>query len=763
MSSVDAFVPSWSPGTEPGGTLPGVDDRRIVMPGRRPRTIRRNALLNDLATTADDIPLVLLTAPAGYGKTTVLSQWAAADPRPFAWVDLHESDDNPDRLLRHLALALQRVRPLAPAVWRGLGAPTASVTGVALPRLVTVATTATEPWVLVLDDAHVLKSTVAGEIVVKLANALPLGFHLVLSGRGLSELRLGGLRSRGKCVEFGARELALTADEVGELLATTEIRPSMRAVASLLRRTEGWAAGAYLVTLALRGRHQPDSVATQIAGSTGYIFDYLREEVLARESAETVRFLLRTSPLESMTGPLCDAVLGTTGSTVRLAELADRHLFVTPEDADRHSYRYHPLFGEMLLAELRRRAPSEEAQTHRRAAAWYEWQGDPDPAIVHALAAGDMPRAARLIGTHGRRYVDMGRVHAVRGWLFRLADTALAEHPALAVVAGWTWALTGDPARAHECLRAAESACPGIDEAGAGSRGEPGLLAAVLRLRAGLAPAGVVRMLADARRAEEIEPPGAEWYPLTAALHGMALLFNDEPDAAIRALERAAHFAPDEQRADAGFALTQLVLLFADRGEWAAAEACAVDAWQLIEAGGLKEHLVTAMMHVAQARLALHRRDSRTARRWLASALRMEIEPAPVTFPWLAAQIALELARIMMDLGDLASARRKEVEALRHLARLPVTGTLGRRHALLVEDLDRHRDPAPPFSAMTLTTAEARVLRMLPTHLTLSEIADALFLSRNTVKSQVASIYAKLLASNRAEAVRAARDRRLID
>jgi LuxR family maltose regulon positive regulatory protein len=374
-----------------------------------------------------------------------------------------------------------------------------------------------------------------------------------------------------------------------------------------------------------------------------------------------------------------------------------------------------------------------------------------------------MPRAARLIGAHGLRYPDPGRLHTVRGWLVRLGDTALAEQPALAVVAGWTWALTGDAARAHECLRAAESACPGIDQPGAGSGGEPGLLAAVLRLRAGLAPAGVVRMLADAHRAEEIDPPGGEWYPVSAVLLGMALLFNDDPDAAVRALERAAYFAAEAQRADAGFALTQLVLLFADRGDWAAAEACAADAWRLIDTGDLKEHLVTALLHTAQARLALHRQDSRTARRWVASALRMQIEPRPVTFPWLAAQMALELARLMVELGDLPSARRKEVEALRHLARLPTTGTLGRRHALLVEDLDRHRDSSPPPGAIPLTTAEARVLRMLPTHLTLSEIAVALFLSRNTVKSQVASIYAKLLASNRAEAVQAARDLRLID
>jgi LuxR family maltose regulon positive regulatory protein len=761
MSSVNAFVPSRSTGTEAGGPLTGIDGRRIGLPGRRPRTIRRNTLLNDLATTADDIPLMLLTAPAGYGKTTALSQWAATDPRPFAWVDLHEADDDPSRLLRHLALALQRVRPLDPAVWRALGAPQATVTGVVLPRLVTVATTATAPWVLVLDDAHVLKSKVAGELVVNLADALPTGFHLVLSGRGLSELRLGGLRSRGKCLEFGARELAFTADEVGELLSTTEIRPSKRAVTSLLRRTQGWAAGAYLVTLALRGRHQPDAVATQIAGSTGYIFDYLREEVLAREPAETVRFLLRTAPLESMTGPLCDAVLGTTGSTARLAELADRNLFVAPDATDADSYRYHPLFAEMLLAELRRRAPTEETQTHRRAAAWYEWQGHPDPAVGHALAAQDTARAARLIAAYGRRYVDTGRAHTVRGWLYRLPDTAMAENPALAVVGGWTWAVTGDPARAQECLRAAERACPGID--GAGGDGKTGLLAAVLRLRAGLAPSGVARMLADARRAEEIDPPGGDWYPMTAALLGVALLFNDEPDAAVRALERAAHFATEEQRAEASFALAQLVLLFADRGEWAAAEACAADAWRLIEAGGLGGYLVATLMHVAQARLALHRRDNRTARRWVASALRLEVEPPPVAFPWLAAQLALELARTMLELGDLAAARRKEVEALRYLARLPKTGALGRRHALLVDDLERTRDPSPPSGAMTLTTAEARVLRMLPTHLTLSEIADALFLSRNTVKTQVASIYAKLLASNRAEAVRAARDLRLVD
>jgi LuxR family maltose regulon positive regulatory protein len=411
----------------------------------------------------------------------------------------------------------------------------------------------------------------------------------------------------------------------------------------------------------------------------------------------------------------------------------------------------------MLLTELRRRDPGAEAEAHRRAATWYETRGLPEEAVAHALAARDTPLSAELVARYGQRVFNGGRIQTVRGWLFRLAGGATPEHPSLAAIAGWIWALTGDVAHAQLCLQAAERGC-----ATAGG-GAPVLRAAVLRLRAGLAPDGVQRMLRDAREAEALEAPGGDWYPMAAMLLGSALLFNDGPDAAIGALERAAHFAGDRQRAGASVALAQLGLLFAGRGDWVAAEACVADALARVEAGGLEDYLPAVVTHVAQARLALHHGDPGTARRWLGKALRLYVDPSPRAFPWLAAQMALELGGILLELDDVTAARRKAADARQHLAVLTDAGTLARRYAALTRDLGQHRDRSTPSSAMTMTAAEMRVLRMLPTHLTLSEIADALFLSRNTVKSQVASIYAKLLVTKRGDAVRAARELNLLD
>ena len=197
------------------------------------------------------------------------------------------------------------------------------------------------------------------------------------------------------------------------------------AVAALVRRTEGWPAGVYLAGLSVRGTVDEVTAAAAIAGTDKFIVDYFREEVLTRESAETVRFLLRTAVLEEMSGPLCDAVLGHSGSATWLAEIERRNLFLVPQDHDGRWYRYHRLFGEMLLSELRQREPGEEQRIHRRAAAWHEEHGPPDRAIAHALAGRDTPMAARLVAAYGQRFVNAGRIYMVRGWLEDLDGGAL--------------------------------------------------------------------------------------------------------------------------------------------------------------------------------------------------------------------------------------------------------------------------------------------------------------------------------------------------
>jgi LuxR family maltose regulon positive regulatory protein len=573
-------------------------------------------------------------------------------------------------------------------------------------------------------------------------------------------LKLGRLRSQGKCVEFGTEELGFTEEEASAVLAGAGAHLPRDAVAALVRRTEGWPAGVYLAALSVHGTvDEAAAAAAGIAGTDKFIGDYFREEVLVRESAETVRFLLRTAVLDEMSGPLCDAVLGQTGSATWLVEIESRNLFVVPQDHDGQWYRYHWLFGEMLLAELRRREPGEELRIHRRAAVWYEEHGYPERAIKHALAGHDTPAAARLVTTYGQQFVNAGRIYTVRGWLEDLDGGALDEHPAFAVIAGWIWALTGDSARAQRCLLAAEQ---GPHDA-APLVGSVSLNSSIAMLRAALAPFGVERMLVDARRAFEVEPPGGPWYPLAGLLVGEALLLNGAPEAAAKAWERAAYFGRERQPSAASVALAQLSLLAAERGDWGAARDYAAEAWALIEAAGLPDYLASIVAYIARARVAAHNGDIAGARHHAGRALRLYASPSPAAFPWLATQTAILLGRILLDLDDHPAARLKVSEAGRHLNRLLTEGVLRDQHRRLAADLARHGGWPRVPSAMTLTAAELRVLDLLPTHLTLGEIADELHISRNTVKSQVAAVYRKLRAATRTEAVREGRNVGLIE
>lgn len=745
----------------------GVDPQKLLPPLDRPGLVRRPRLLHALAAVGDDVPLLLVVAPAGYGKTTLLGQWVLTGPRPFGWVHLDPSDNDPIRLLRHVALALHQIRPVGDPVWRALSSPTAVPLGAALPRLLSATTAGGACWTLVLDDLDVLAPSLGADVLLAFADGLPPGCRLAVSSRNRPATGLSRLRTQGRCAEIGPGALAFTADEAGAVFAGTGVRISGRAVQGLLRRTEGWPAGVYLAALALRGSPDPDAAAGDIAGSDTVIVDYFREEVLTRESAGTVRFLLRTAPLEQMSGPLCDAVLGRTGSAVRLADIERRNLFVVPVGRGRDWYRYHRLFGEMLVSELRHREPDEEIRVHRRASAWYAEQGLVEPAVAHALAGDDTMRAAGLVARYGQPFFNAGRVHTVRRWLRSLAEGALDSHPPLAVVAGWIWALTGDASRAQRCLLAAER---GVD-ADAGHRwldeGPPPAgaagAAATARLRAALAPLGVERMLVDARRAHELEQPGGDWYPMASLLLGMAELLNGAADPAVNALERAAHYGRADQRSSASFALAQLSLLAAGRGEASAAQTYAAESWELVRSARMEDHLPSIATYTARATVALHRRDARAARHEVGRALRLYTDPSPVAFPWLAVQMSIALGRLLLDLGDHPAARLKEMEARRYLARLLTEGALRGSYERFAADLAHRGWGMRSPSAMTLTAAELRVLQLLPTHLRLSEIAEQLFISRNTVKSQVAAVYGKLRASSRAEAVREARKLGLLD
>jgi LuxR family transcriptional regulator, maltose regulon positive regulatory protein len=448
-------------------------------------------------------------------------------------------------------------------------------------------------------------------------------------------------------------------------------------------------------------------------------------------------------------------VLGRSASATRLAEAARRNLFVVPLDRRGEWYRYHHLVAETLLSELRRLEPGEESRVHRRAAGWYEEQGQPEKAIAHALAGGETLAAARLINRHAQAFVAAGRLRTVRGWLEALDEDGLVSYPPVAITAAWILALIGDSPGAQRCLHAAERGS--FD--GPLPDGSSSLASAITVLRASLGTLGFDRMLLDARAATDSEPPGSPWFPAAMATLGIAHALTGAPDVAVKELDLAARLGRQAQLpAAAVAALAELSLLAVERDDWPGAEEKAGQAVDLIETAGMQEHLFSILGYLAAARVAAHQGNQVAARRHAGTVLRMYATPSPAAVPWLSAQVAIALAEIFLELGDFAAARFRADEARGHLARLLTEGTLRQQLRRVSAGLSREGGHVRVPSAMALSNAEMRVLQLLPTHLSLGDIAGELHISRNTVKSQVAAVYRKLQCSTRTEAVARGRD-----
>jgi LuxR family maltose regulon positive regulatory protein len=462
--------------------------------------------------------------------------------------------------------------------------------------------------------------------------------------------------------------------------------------------------------------------------------------------------------LDRISGSLCDAVLETTGSAAWLDEIQALDLFIVPEDDQGEWFRYHRLFAEMLQSELRRREPGEEFRIRRRAAAWYEEHGQPDQAVRYAMAGDDQPTAARLITAYAQQFNSTGRIRQVREWLDALDEQLLPATPPLAAIAAWIWALTGDAPRAQSALRIAESA----SYDGPMPDGSASMESAVRRARASLAPNGLRAMRADAERAVFLEQAGSPWHTMAALLYGSACLLLGERDLAVQELARAARLGRDTAAPGSSFALGQLALLAVDEGDWPTAASCAYDARALIDSTSLETSVTSLPAYAACAMVALHRGNVQAARIDAAVALRLYRRPSPVAFPWFAAQMAIRLGRLLLQFDDPAEAQRKATDAGRYLPLLGPTTVLTEQHHQLLVELDRVRSRVVS-DGTTLTAAEFRILPMLPTHLSLAEIARQLVLSRNTVKTQVAAIYRKLDVTSRTEAVQRATDLGLLD
>ena len=741
-----------------GGSAFDLVASKLCRPRIWPGTVCRSSLIERLAE-GDAQPVVSVVAPAGYGKTTLLSEWAERNGRAFAWVSVDDGDNDPKALLAYVAEALDAVEPIDELVFDALASPGSSVLGSIVPRLGAAFASMSSPVVLVLDDVHVLHDRQCRAALLMLADHVPDGSRLALAGRAQPPLRVARLRAEGRILEIGPDDLSLTGEEASSLLRNEGLTLDDEDVATLHRQTEGWPVGLYLAALYLREGGPLASAAVSFGGDDRLVSEYMESEFLARISRRQRAFLARAAVLERMCGPLCDSVLELAGSAAVLADLERFNLLLVPLDRKGEWYRYHHLFRDMLLAELHRVEPELMPALYRRAAQWHERNGTPAEAMGYWMKAGDADAAARLAVELTFPAFMRGRAATVERWLGWLEDHgAMEDHPALAVSAAMIPAMMGSPADAERRTWVAEHAATIASLPEESSSAEPQLPL----LRALLCRDGVDQMRADAELAGKTMAVGGCWRAAAPLFLGLAYLMADDPDRADVIFEGQVA----EARATGGtigacIALSERSLLAMARGAWNLGGRHLSEARAVARETSIEDYPAVTIMYAAAAQMALHQADRPGASAELTRAHRLR--PAlTYALPHLAVQSRIVLAQVHLALADLAGARTLMREADEILRRRPGLGAFARQAGNLRAELSRARGSAA-LGAWTLTAAELRLLPLLSTHLSFPEIAAEMFRSRNTVKSQVNSIYRKLGSSSRSQAVSRARELGLLE
>jgi LuxR family maltose regulon positive regulatory protein len=656
-----------------------------------------------------DTPIVLVVAPAGYGKSTLLAEWATRDTRPFAWIVL--DPDAPEDGVRE---ALRLVHE-------------------------------PEPRVVVIDDAHLADAS-AHHQLVEAAERLPEGAALALASRVVPEAPIGRLRAHHLAHEVTARDLAMTALEAARLLAATGLELDSAQLDRLVERTAGWPAPLYLAGLAIAEQPDADRAIADFSGADRLVADYLRVEMLDKLTERQRTFLRRSAVLPRLTGPLCDAVLPTRGSTAMLTTLRDRGVPLEPLDRTDTAFQHHPLLAATLRGELSRIEPDLEPELRRRAVDWHDRHGEPLEALQQAVAGHDSERAGRLLWGIAPRSIAEGRGATLGVWLDAFSDRQRCAHPVLALTSAAYHVSQGRRDHAERVLQAVAE-----DD-------EP--RAALAMLRACIARDGAQRMGEDAERACELAAGDSAAQGLGRLLMGVAAHLTGDRARARPLLEDAARRSVGRVHAVTALAHTQLALLAVDEADWDGAARHAEEAYATlapVTAPDPARALVLAVYAAVAAQrgeLAQARHDAADAHRLLAS-----VEGFA---PWVNGEAHVWLARAEFRLSDGPAARKLLARAARAQGQMP--------DAIVLEQwVHDGWDRADAFAETatgdgpTLTNAELRVLRLLPSHMSFREIGERLQVSPNTVKTQARSVYRKLNVGRRSAAVSRGRAAGLID
>jgi LuxR family transcriptional regulator, maltose regulon positive regulatory protein len=717
--------------------------------------VRRGRLLAEL-DRASRLSVVLVAAPAGYGKTTLVAQWLADSraPRTAAWLTLDAVHNDPGLLWLHVATALEAAGcQLGDDAATLVAAHSSDVINGVLPRMLTAMAAMPDEVVLVLDDFHVVQDPACLEQVDFLVEHLPPRVHLFITTRAAPGLRLGRLRVRGQLAEIRAADLAFSADEVSSLLAIQQVELSDGALAQLMDGVEGWPAGLCLAILSLVGRTDPDAFVRQLGGNNRFIGDYLTEEVLSRQPDPIREFIIAMSIVDRFSPELGDFLVESTGSALILHELERANMFLVALDEERRWFRFHHVLAAVARTELENEQPDRIPLLHARAASWFLDHGHIEEAVTHLLASGDTGGAAAVVQANWMKYLDAGRATTVLAW-FDVVGTPSIADPVAGVAAAWMAGMAGDEAT----LAAHVETLKQFGDFGPLPDGTRCVESAIGMIQGLFGYGGPVEMLAGARRAVELETDDRSPHFAIAGLTlGHAAYVAGDLELATQALTIASRStaAPATTRI---LALSNQSLVESELEKPDRARALAERAMKIAVDQGLDDMPVASMAYTALGQVhaaAGHLAEAMSTVEQGMALCRQD--PGP----WMTLHHLLVAARVAVDAGELSMARELIGEASKRMDRF--SDGMGPTRARLAAVRERLRSrPATAARAEPLTNREYDVLRLLQRSLSVTDMAGELHLSPNTVKTHTQALYRKLGARSRDEAIRIARERLLI-
>lgn len=696
---------------------------KLYIPASRPQLVTRSRLFARLDAGVSG-KLTLVSAPAGFGKTTLVSTWVIGGGRPVAWFSLDEGDNDPTRFLAYLIKALQTIAPtIGVGIFNALQTPQPPPAEALLTALLNEIAAMTDPFIVVFDDYHVIDAALVDNFLTMLLDYLPPAAHIVVTTRQDPAFPVARLRARGQLNELRAADLRFTPTEAADFLTRVMgLTLSIDLIAALEARTEGWIAGLQLAAISLQ--HHPDAgqFIASFTGNHRFILDYLVEEVLHQQSPEVQTFLLRTAILERMTGELCDVLTQAPAAAgeATLSELERANLFIIPLDDERRWYRYHHLFRDLLRQRLNHSAsPTDITEYHKRASLWYESNGLDAEAFHHAVASGDIDHAARLVAGNEMPLPFRGVIAPVLNWLDSLARPELDKRPWLWVIYASTLLFAARLRGIEERLAAAEAALAGL-ELNEKTRDMLGHIALIRATVAVSQHDGDTIMTQSLRAQEYLSPQN---FPVrTASLWTLG----------------HAHFL----RGD----LTTAQTLFS----------------QALEASlQIKHRIIIMMSSIGLGRICEAKQQHEQAIEHYQRAIEIAGDPPQPA----SCEAHLGLGRIYLARGEFDAAQRSGYVALQLARQLETTDRAPACETFL-EQVKQARTQvlgkSPQPLIEPLSPREIEVLQLVADGLSNQEISEKLFLALSTVKGHNQRIFDKLAVQRRTEAIARARELGLI-